>query len=93
MEYTFDMTPKKCWGFKVFPQNAFYAIRSKSWQMFFDPNATQDTLRMTNDSVIVHVWNKRSSNQQIRKRRKKTAYEIIASKNCPKVYQASGNDF
>lgn len=92
-EFTFDMTSTKCWGFNVLPQSTFYAIPSKKWQMFFDSNATEDTLRLTNNSIAVHVWNKRSSTQHIRKKRMKTAYEIIASKNCPKAYQASGNDF
>lgn len=93
VEYTFEMTPAKCLGFEVFSRNAFYAIPSTSWQIFFNPNATQKTLRMTNNSVIVHVWNKLSSGKRIQKRQKMSAYEIIASKNCPKVYETLGNYF
>ncbi|XP_031634984.1 lactosylceramide 4-alpha-galactosyltransferase-like [Contarinia nasturtii] len=92
-QLTSDMTPEKCLRFNVLPQNTFYAIKSKQWQMFFNPNATQETLRLTRNSVLVHVWNKYSASQIIRKRRKKTAYDVIASINCPKVYQASGNSF
>lgn len=87
------MRPDKCGPFNVLPQKAFYAIESSDWEMFFDPNATQQTLQATEDSIIVHVWNKKSAQQNIQKTTVKTAYEIIASKNCPKVYLASGNEF
>lgn len=87
------MTQEKCWGFTVYSQNAFYAISSRAWQMFFDPNETHEALRITKHSIIVHVWNKKSSNQHIKKKRNKTAYEIIASRNCPRVYRAAGNYF
>lgn len=88
-----EMHPEKCWNFAVFPRNTFYAVNSKSWQMFFDPNATEMVLQMINSSVIVHVWNKHSATKIIRKGSQPTAYEVIASKNCPKVYQASGGEF
>lgn len=93
VKYTTDMSPEKCWQFKVYPPDAFYAINSGDWQMFFDANSTQETLKLTNRSMIVHVWNKMSSNQSIRKTAAETAYEIIASKNCPRVFQASGEQF
>lgn len=87
-----DMTPEKCWGFQVLPRTAFYAIRSKAWRMFFDPNTTQAALDMTRNSIIVHVWNKHSSNRSTGESNEKTAYEIIASRNCPRVYEASDGD-
>lgn len=88
-----EMNPDKCWGFKVFPRSTFYAVNSKSWQMFFNPNVTETVLQMIKDSVIVHVWNKHSANKNIQKINRKTAYEVIASENCPKVYEASGGEF
>lgn len=87
------MTPERCRGFKVFPAKAFYAIPFSDYHHFFDQNATRTTLSRTKNSMIVHVWNKRSFNEKIRKGEKKTAYEIIANKNCPLVYQASGDEF
>lgn len=87
------MTPDKCWGFTVYPQHLFYAIHSKSWQMFFDSNSRQETLKITNNSIIVHVWNKKSSHKTIKRKIKKSAYEIIAQKNCPNVYHAAGDSF
>lgn len=87
------MTPDKCWQFNVLPKEAFYAVDSEDWKMFFDPNVTEKTLLRTNRSIIVHVWNKKSAERYIRKATAKTAYEIIASRNCPNVYQASGNEF
>lgn len=87
------MTAEKCNGFIVFPYYSFYAIQSNNWKMFFNTNDTEDTLRMTADSIIVHVWNKKSSNQRIKKGYTKSAYEVIASQNCPTVYQSSGDEF
>lgn len=93
VKYTSEMTPERCWQFQVFEQNKFYAIKSDDWQKFFNPNDTEETLALTNSSIVVHVWNKMSSNQSITKTTEKTAYEIIASKNCPRVFQASGELF
>lgn len=89
MEHTYDMTPGKCSGFIVLPGNAFYTLEYPNWKMFFDTNAKDDTLR----SVIVHVWNKLSSNERIKKVGKKSAYEVLAIRNCPTVYQSSGDEF
>lgn len=88
-----DMTPEKCCGFNVLPQNTFYAIKSKQWDMFFNPNLTHKTLKLIRHSVLVHVWNKYSAKKIIRKQGKKSAYDVIASINCPKVYQASYDKF
>lgn len=81
---TGKMTAKKCRGFHVLSRKAFYAIPSKDWEMFFNPNDTEETLKMTANSVMAHLWNKLSSSQRINQ---KSAYGIIASRNCPKIFQ------
>lgn len=49
-------------------------------------------MEMTKESVAIHVWNKHSFKQKL-KVGTKVAYGIIAEKNCPKVYSASGEYF
>lgn len=87
------MMPENCWGFKVFPPNEFYAIKWSLWAHFFNANYTAETLAATQNSTAIHVWNKFSHGQQIKKATPQTAYEVIAEKNCPKVFKASGDYF
>lgn len=93
VKYTSDMTPEKCRQFQVFEEDKFYAIKFDEWQKFFNSNDTHETLARTNNSIAVHVWNKFSSIQSISKTTEKNAYGIIASKNCPRVFKASGELF
>lgn len=86
------MTSKRCLGFKVYPLDAFYAVRWWNWEQFFKEEYSNDVLKLTNDSIIVHVWNKHSSNKSI-KVGSKAAYAILAEKHCPRVYSSSGKYF
>lgn len=86
------MTQENCLGFKVYPPNAFYAVPWPKWKLFFDADSLNKTLNMTKDSIAIHVWNKHSIKQKL-KVGTKAAYGIIASKNCPRVYDAAGEFF
>ncbi|KAH8248653.1 hypothetical protein KR032_001812 [Drosophila birchii] len=83
---------KRCLGFKVFGRGAFYAVPWKQWRDFFEPERLPQTMALTKDSYVVHVWNKHSSTLKIR-RGTKSAYAKYAEQNCPRAYKASGEYF
>ncbi|KAH8260813.1 hypothetical protein KR038_001167 [Drosophila bunnanda] len=83
---------KRCLGFKVFGRGAFYAVPWKQWRDFFEPEKLSQTMALTKDSYVVHVWNKHSSTLKI-KRGTKSAYAKYAEQNCPRAYKASGEYF
>ncbi|XP_031634031.1 lactosylceramide 4-alpha-galactosyltransferase-like [Contarinia nasturtii] len=87
------MTPSKCWGFDVLPRKNLYAIHYSNWKHFFNKKLTNETLEQTSKSPVVHLWNKLSIVERIKKSEKRTAYEVIAMKHCPKVFEASGTYF
>lgn len=86
------MTREQCGGFKAYPPNEFYAVKWRQWQHFFDPKYTNATLELTKDSLVIHVWNKKSINEKV-KVGGNAAYGIVASRHCPKVYQSCGEYF
>lgn len=49
-------------------------------------------MKMTSESIAIHVWNKHSSVQSIPVG-SQAAYRLLAAKYCPKVYEASGEYF
>ncbi|KAH8281668.1 hypothetical protein KR054_002049 [Drosophila jambulina] len=83
---------KRCLGFKVFGREAFYAVPWKQWRDFFEPEKLPQTMDLTKDSYVVHVWNKHSSTLKI-KRGTRSAYAKYAEQNCPRTYKASGEYF
>ena len=85
------MNPQRCMGVRVFDSNAFYAVPWKQWNHFFDPAYFTETLRLTNQSYIIHVWNKLSQHQKIKGTT--SVYGYFAKQNCPKVYKAAGDNF
>lgn len=82
---------KNCMGAKVFDSNAFYAVPWKKWIYFFDPQYFDETLRLTNKSYVIHVWNKLSEQQNIQG--VSSAYGYYAKHNCPKVFRVAGDNF
>lgn len=89
-----EMTTEKCNGFKVFPSEEFYAVVGDKWQNFFNVLFTGSVLEATKNSTVVHLWNSKTHNTIITKSQLlKSAYEVIAEKNCPKAIKASGKYF
>lgn len=88
-----EMTPENCWGFKAYPRSVLYAVAWDKWQLFYNRNKTKDVIELTKHSPVVHAWNKLSSGAKIVKSKQKTAYEVIAMRNCPSVFDASGKYF
>lgn len=93
--YTTDSTPELCWGFKIFPPHIFYPIHWTKWETLFDTNeiSVNEVLRAVVDSIAVHFWNKLSAAKVIDKDNGITAYGILANRNCPTVFAASGRYF
>lgn len=87
------MTPEKCNGLKVFPPTEFYAVNFDKWPLFLDVNTADIVLKATENSSVIHLWNHHWRNRVVTKSKtnRKTAYEVIAEKNCPKVFEASGD--
>lgn len=87
-----EMTSDRCGGFRVYKPQEFYAVTWQDWYSYFDGTSTKSTLNVTKDSFAIHVWNKLSTNEIIEVG-SNVAYGIIAEKNCPRVYRASGKFF
>lgn len=79
------MTHERCEGFRLYPENTFYAIAWEDWKLFFNPEVTNHTLELTKNSAVIHVWNDVSKKTRV-KIGAHTAYEVAAKKNCPKIY-------
>lgn len=86
------MNRERCHGFLVLEPSSVYAVNYNEWKRFFDENYTDYVLKLTNDSIAVHVWNKLSASQSIRVG-SNTAYGLLAKDNCPKVYASCGDYF
>lgn len=82
-----------CTEIKIFPKNEFYAIGYPAWKEFFEPEFTTSTLKVTENSSIVHLWNALSFGRVINKDEPKSAYGIIAAKNCPISFRNSDQYF
>ncbi|KAL7741844.1 hypothetical protein ACLKA6_012062 [Drosophila palustris] len=83
---------KRCHGFRVFDRNAFYAIKSRDWRHFFEPDFVEETLERTRDSYLLHVWNRNSYRTPI-KVGSSSAYAKIAQLHCPRAFKAAGEYF
>ena len=75
------MTADSCYGFEVLPPNTFYPIEWSNWESYFsDKNITWG-----NDTVGVHVWNKKSSSIAIYKNSSQV-YTQLARSKCPTIF-------
>lgn len=81
-----------CQGLKVFNSTAFYPFGWPQWMHFTEPKYLEDTMAITKDSYLIHLWNKASYRGLIRVG-SSTALGIYAERNCPRVYAAAGDYF
>ncbi|XP_034937294.1 lactosylceramide 4-alpha-galactosyltransferase-like isoform X2 [Chelonus insularis] len=84
-KYAQDMTKARCHGFNVYPPSTFYPIHYKKWKLYFDAKKRNETLRMIEKALIIHVWNKLSQFETIRIG-SDVPYAIIANQYCPKIF-------
>lgn len=83
------MTREKCDGFKVYDFNEFFAISYHIFRDAFErnPDKISSIMKIIKNSTLVHMSNNFSKGMMIEKG-KSTAYGILASIYCPKVYDA-----
>lgn len=86
------MTRSRCKDFLVFPIEACYAVHWSAWRDFFNEDALNQTMLLTRNSIVVHVWNKYSINEPVRVG-SKVAYGQLAAQYCPLVYASCGEYF
>jgi lactosylceramide 4-alpha-galactosyltransferase len=88
-----NMTLARCKGqFQVRQPLDFYPVPYQSWRLYYDEQASAQTMHLLQNSFGVHVWNKLSSDVQIQLGSKQP-YALIAARHCPKVYFGSGSTF
>lgn len=83
---------KTCEGFHVLPSNFCYAIPGLSWEKFFNETFADDVLKLTNESLVVHLWNNMSKKSLLRVN-STAAYVQLAKRYCPKVMASCGEFF
>ncbi|XP_037960942.1 lactosylceramide 4-alpha-galactosyltransferase [Teleopsis dalmanni] len=82
----------RCLGFNVFSREAFYAIPWVDWEAFFDETCLEDVEARTQQSYVLHFWNKHSKGKLV-KVGSNAPYAKFAELNCPKAYAAAGEYF
>lgn len=56
--------------------------------LYFDPDKLNEALEITRNATLIHVWNDRSKSIWNRIGTK-NAYQVLAEKHCPRIYQSS----
>lgn len=78
-----------CHGFTIFSPWEFTPIYYDDWKKYFEVKDKDETLKLINDSLAIHTWNKLSHSQPI-KVGSPVPYGIIANQYCPKIYNNCG---
>lgn len=89
---THEMTPKLCWGVRIFPPATFFPIQNRNiLHTFFDknPEIVEEALKMSGESITIDIWDNLSKEQTIYKSKAKTASDILAEENCPLTFETS----
>jgi lactosylceramide 4-alpha-galactosyltransferase len=83
-----------CKYFRVMDPKEFYLINYFYREMFFDEKFGNTAVKLLedNNSTIAHMWNKGSSNFELRKN-STAAYIQLAKKFCPKTLAATEEFF
>lgn len=89
VNYTSEMTRENCDGFKVYDINEFFAISYYIFRDAFErsPDKISSIMKIIKNSTLVHMSNNLSKGFMIEKGTS-TAYGILGSTYCPKVYVA-----
>ncbi|KAK9883262.1 hypothetical protein WA026_001447 [Henosepilachna vigintioctopunctata] len=81
-----DLCNRTCDNFHIFSTEWFYPIPWRSWKQFFQEKDTGEVMTATENSYIIHVWNKFSVLTKL-PIQSLSAYATFAKKYCPKVFQ------
>ncbi|XP_030751592.1 lactosylceramide 4-alpha-galactosyltransferase-like [Sitophilus oryzae] len=60
-----DFIGQSCQDFHIYPPEAFYAIPFHTWEQFFNNSELANVKEKTQDSYLIHVWNKLSYHAKI----------------------------
>lgn len=89
---TLLMTKQRCEEFDVMSMKMAYAIAYPHWKHFFEPYFSRSVLKAIRGSIIAHFWNKISCRARVQVGGG-SAYDLLAKRNCPKVYKSFGDHF
>ncbi|XP_076285843.1 lactosylceramide 4-alpha-galactosyltransferase-like [Lasioglossum baleicum] len=87
-----EMTTTRCQGFKVFSPSTFYPIHFRKWRKYFETKDKNATMKMLENSIAIHVWNKLSKSKPVHVN-SNVPYAIIARQHCPRVFKNCGDTF
>lgn len=88
-----EMQWADCHGFHVLPVPAFYAFPFWEASMFFRPGRLAQAQRLLNSSLVIHFWNKVTSEYGFPEGDNDVPFLHYARYNCPKVYNSVGGNF
>lgn len=75
----------ECLGVTMYPVKFAYPVPWKDWEKYFDPKLTPSILETSKEGNAVHFWNYLSS-QRVVRTSDGSAYDVLAKKHCPTVY-------
>lgn len=81
-----------CRGFHVLHRPMCFAVNSYNWEWLVKEEFAEDTLMRVVGSLVVHFWNQKTKNIELRKD-SKAAYVQLAREHCPRVMQSGGEYF
>lgn len=81
------MSRYQCRDFEALNVTNFYVIPEEHWLSFFSIKYTYDILAAVSNSIGVHFWNRFSANETV-SIGSNVAYDMLARRYCPRVYQA-----
>lgn len=81
-----------CRGFHVLHRPMCFAVNSYNWEWLVQEEFAEDTLMRAVGSLVVHFWNQKTKNIELRKD-SKAAYVQLAREHCPRVMQTGGEYF
>ncbi|XP_034945377.1 uncharacterized protein [Chelonus insularis] len=87
-----EMVKERCEGFTVYPPHVFYPIHYNSWRRYFENIDKHTTMKLIQNSITIHVWNKLSYLKEIQVG-DDVPYAVTANQYCPKIYHNCGPIF
>lgn len=81
-----------CRGFHVLHRPMCFAVTNYNWEWLVQEDFANDTLMRVLGSLVVHFWNQKTKNIELRKD-SKAAYVQLAHQHCPRVMQTGGEYF
>ena len=82
------MNSDSCYGFEILPPKTFYPIDWTKWLIYF----MEQDITWENDTIGIHVWNKKSANQVVSKTSDQV-YTKLARSQCPSIFKMAPDVF